>query len=68
MNPIHPTLTYQNSNFDFKCTKSAYILIDILAKLKSIITQSAPEQVVRVWVIASEGARRDVVLGSVENL
>jgi len=29
-----------------------------LAKLRSITIQSAPEQVIRVWVIASEGVRR----------
>jgi hypothetical protein len=58
MNPINKSIIKQNSNFNFKSTKSAYIHIDILAKLRSIITQSAPEQVIRVRVIASEGARR----------
>ena len=38
MNLVHPTLIYQNSNLYFKSIKSAYILIDILAKLRSIKT------------------------------
>jgi len=55
----HPTIIDQNSNFYNESAKLACIFNDISVKQESIKTQSAPEQVERVWVSASEGARRD---------
>ena len=43
MNPIHKSIIKLNSNFYFKSIKPAYFLNDILAKLISIIIQSAPD-------------------------
>ena len=54
----HPTILDQNSRFYNDSAKLACILNDILAKQESTITQSAPEQVIWVWEIASEGERR----------
>ena len=53
----HPTIIEQNSNFYNESAKLACIFNDISVKQESIITQSAPEQVIWVWEIASEGAR-----------
>ena len=53
----HPTIIDQNSRFYNESAKLACIFNDISVKQESIITQSAPEQVIWVWEIASEGAR-----------
>ena len=55
----HPTILNQNSRFYNESAKLACIYHDITAKLTILINQSAPEQVIRVWVIASSGVRRD---------
>jgi hypothetical protein len=54
---IHPTIIDQNSRFYNESAKLTCIFNDISVKQESKITQSAPEQVERVWVSASEGAR-----------
>ena len=59
MNNIPPTLNHQISNSNSYSGMLSCILNDIFTKLGSITIQSVSEQVIRVWVIASSGVRRD---------
>ena len=55
----HPSIINQLSRLYSQIAKLECKFSDILAKLTAEIIWSAHEQVIRVWVIASSGARRD---------
>ena len=58
MHNTHPSIIDQNSRLLSQSAKLSCMLNDISTKLESITTQSAPEQVIWVWEIASSGVRR----------
>ena len=58
MHNTHPSIIDQNSRLLSQSAKLSCMLNDISAKFESLMTQSAPEQVIWVWEIASSGVRR----------
>ena len=58
MNNIHPSIINHNSRLYSHIAKLECMFYDFSAKQVSLIPQSAPEQVIWVWEIASSGVRR----------